>query len=85
MAQDINLNNSMKRKLKKQSAAAAICIILERKKSRNMCQNAFFPCLQNVLIYKRTEYGGDQSKRRYNSQRKNSLLFLKFCKKNQIC
>ena len=27
-----------------------ICAILGRKKSRNMCQNAFFPCLQGIRI-----------------------------------
>ena len=35
----------------------AICVILGRKKSRNMCQNAFFPCLQEITIHRGTEYG----------------------------
>ena len=27
-----------------------ICVILERKKIRNMCQNAFSPCLQGIRM-----------------------------------
>ena len=56
--------------------------ILGRKKSRNMCENAF------SLVYKGLECVDlqdrnikqmyDQLKRRNNSQRINSLLFLKF-------
>ena len=29
-----------------------ICVILERKKIRIMCQNAFFPCLQGIRMHR---------------------------------
>ena len=31
-----------------------ICVILGRKKSRNMCQKAFFPCLQGIRMRRST-------------------------------
>ena len=32
-----------------------ICVILGRKKSRNMCQNALFPCLQGIRMRRSTK------------------------------
>ena len=45
-----------------------------------MCENAIFPCLQGIRMSRERNktWMNDQLKRRYNSHRKNSLLFLKF-------
>ena len=50
MAQDIKLKIRMKKKMAKKRAAALGIMrnLLGRKKSRNMCQNAFSPCLQGI-------------------------------------
>ena len=50
MAQDIKLKIRMKKKMAKKRAAALGIMrnFLGRKKSMNMCQNAFSSCLQGV-------------------------------------
>ena len=65
-----------------------ICVILGRRKAE-MCVKMHFS-----LVYKGLECVDlqernrrqmhDQLKRRYDSQRKNSLLFLKFCPKKRL-
>ena len=57
--------------------------IRKKEKQKNMCQNAFFSCLQGIKcidLQKRNRICMyDQLKRRFNSQRKNAVLYLEFC------
>ena len=50
MAQDIKLKNSMKKKTAKKQRTAALGNMrnIREKESTNMCENAFFTCLQEI-------------------------------------
>ena len=87
MAQDVKLNNSMKRKLQKQSDAALgnMHNTREKEEQKYMPKCVFPLSIECVDLQENRIWRYDQPKRRYNSQRKNSLLFIKFCKKNKIC
>ena len=87
MAQDVKLNNSMKRKLRKQSAAALgnMLNIREKEEQKYVSKCVFPLSIECVDLQENRIWRYDQPKRRYNSQRTNSLLFLKFLKKNLIC